>query len=137
MSASTVSFIVPVYNAANYLVRCVESIRRQTYTDIQILLINDGSKDVSLPLCEMFRRLDGRVVVVDRPHRGISDTRNAGLDLVRGKYIQFVDSDDYLPRDATERMVAAIQGCDMVIAPYTLVINDALREYTCIEDEAS
>ena len=90
------------HNAKNHIARCIESIRAQTYRDIEIIILNDGSRDISLPVCEMYRKVDDRILLVDKDNSGVSDTRNLGLRLARGKYIQFVDSDDYLDPDYTE-----------------------------------
>ena len=120
-----VSIIVPVYNAKNHIARCIESIRAQTYQNIEIILVNDGSSDnVSLPVCEMYARADSRIIVVDKDNAGVSDTRNRGMELSAGKYLQFVDSDDYLAPDYTENLVATAEaaGADMVIAHYNMVI---------------
>lgn len=119
-----VSIILPVYNAKNHIARCIESIRAQTYQNIQIIVLNDGSKDISLPVCEMYRKVDPRILLVDKDNSGVSDTRNLGLRLAQGKYIQFVDSDDYMDPDYTEHLVCAAeeQDADLVIAPYKMVI---------------
>lgn len=124
MEQPLVSIIVPVYNAKNHIARCIESIRAQTWRSIEIILLNDGSRDVSLPVCEMFRRVDDRILLVDKNNSGVSDTRNLGLRLARGKYIQFVDSDDYLDADYTENLVTKAEqyGADLVIAHYKMVI---------------
>jgi len=120
-----VSIIVPVYNAASHIARCIESIRRQTYQNIEIILLNDGSKDVSLQVCEMYAKIDRRIILLDRDNRGVSATRNLGLKLARGEYLQFADSDDYLEPTATETLVTAAVNhqADMVIAPYFRVEN--------------
>lgn len=124
MEQPLVSIVVPVYNAKTHIARCIESIRAQTYRNLEIILLNDGSKDVSLPVCEMFRRVDDRILLVDKDNSGVSDTRNLGLKLAQGKYIQFVDSDDYLAPDYTENLVtnAEQSGADLVIAHYNMVI---------------
>ena len=113
-----------MYNAASHIARCIESIRRQTYQNIEIIILNDGSKDQSLPVCEEFRQKDPRILLVDKANSGVSDTRNLGLKLASGKYVEFVDSDDYLDPDFTERLVAAAEEneADFVIAPYKMVI---------------
>ena len=123
-----VSIILPVYNAKNHIARCIESIRAQTYQNIQIIVLNDGSKDISLPVCEMYRKVDPRILLVDKDNSGVSDTRNLGLRLAQGKYIQFVDSDDYMDPDYTEHLVCAAeeQDADLVIPPYKLVIPGEL-----------
>lgn len=124
MNQPLVSIILPVYNAQNHLARCVGSICAQTYRNIEIMILNDGSKDQSLPVCEEFRQKDPRILLVDKANSGVSDTRNLGLKLASGKYVEFVDSDDYLDPDFTERLVAAAEEneADFVIAPYKMVI---------------
>ena len=124
MNQPLVSIILPVYNAQNHLARCVGSICAQTYQNIEIVILNDGSKDQSLPVCEEFRQKDPRILLVDKANSGVSDTRNLGLKLASGKYVEFVDSDDYLDPDFTERLVAAAEEneADFVIAPYKMVI---------------
>ena len=124
MNQPLVSIILPVYNAQNHLARCVGIICAQTYRNIEIIILNDGSKDQSLPVCEEFRQKDPRILLVDKANSGVSDTRNLGLKLASGKYVEFVDSDDYLDPDFTERLVAAAEEneADFVIAPYKMVI---------------
>ena len=124
MNQPLVSIILPVYNAQNHLARCVGSICAQTYRNIEIIILNDGSKDQSLPVCEEVRQKDPRILLVDKANSGVSDTRNLGLKLASGKYVEFVDSDDYLDPDFTERLVAAAEEneADFVIAPYKMVI---------------
>ena len=94
MEMPLVSIIVPVYNAQSHLSRCLESICGQEYKNLELIVINDGSKDKSLPVCEEFRKKDSRILLVDKANSGVSDTRNLGLKLAGGKYVQFVDSDD-------------------------------------------
>lgn len=124
MNQPLVSIILPVYNAQSHLARCVGSICAQTYRNIEIIILNDGSKDQSLPVCEEFRQKDPRILLVDKANSGVSDTRNLGLKLASGKYVEFVDSDDYLDPDFTQRLVAAAEEneADFVIAPYKMVI---------------
>lgn len=94
-----VSVIVAVYNMENLLERCVESVLSQTYDNIEILLVNDGSKDSSLDICRKFERADNRVKVIDKENGGLTSARKAGFDNSSGKYIAFIDSDDYLEKD--------------------------------------
>ena len=124
MNQPLVSIILPVYNAQNHLARCVGSICAQTYRNLEIIILNDGSKDQSLPVCEEFRAKDSRILLVDKENSGVSDTRNLGLKLASGMYVQFVDSDDYLDPDFTEHLVTAAEEneADLVIAPYKMVI---------------
>ena len=124
MTNPLVSIIVPVYNAQKGLSRCLESICSQTYQELEIIVLNDGSTDDSLAICEQFRAKDPRIVVVDKENEGVSRTRNAGLTLAQGDYIQFADSDDALDPDYTQNLVQAAleHNADLVIAPYWMVI---------------
>ena len=124
MNNPLVSIIVPVYNVQNSVARCLESLCAQTWKNIEIILINDGSKDDSLAVCESFRAKDPRVILVDKENSGVSDTRNCGLTLAQGEYVQFVDSDDYIEPDFTEHLVTAAEEnhADLVISPYWMVI---------------
>ena len=124
MNNPLVSIIVPVYNVQNSVARCLESICAQTWKNIEIILVNDGSRDESFSVCEHFREKDPRIVLVDKSNSGVSDTRNCGMSLASGKYVQFVDSDDYIEPDFTERLVTAAEtnNADLVIAPYWMVI---------------
>lgn len=124
MNNPLVSIIVPVYNVQNSVARCLESICAQTWKNIEIILVNDGSRDESFSVCEQFREKDPRIVLVDKSNSGVSDTRNCGMTLASGKYVQFVDSDDYIEPDFTERLVMAAEtnNADLVIAPYWMVI---------------
>lgn len=143
-----VSIIVPVYNAQKGLSRCLESICSQTYQELEIIVLNDGSMDDSLAICEQFRAKDPRIVVVDKENEGVSRTRNAGLALAQGDYIQFADSDDALDPDYTQNLVQAAleHNADLVIAPYWMVIPsnssktgyffETLQESLGIEPEA-
>ena len=105
MDQPLVSIILPVYNAQNHLARCIGSILDQTYKNIELIILYDGSKDHSLPVCEEFRAKDSRIVLVDKENSGVSDTRNLGLKLAGGEYVQFVDSDDYIDPDFTQLLV--------------------------------
>lgn len=116
-----VSVIVPVYNSEKSLKKCVESILKQTYTDFELILLDDGSKDDSLKICEEFAMQDKRVVVISHENRGVAATRNVGLQVAKRKYVQFVDSDDYIEEDMIEKLVSCMDNtkADMVICGYT------------------
>ena len=118
-----VSIIVPIYNAQDHIARCVESIRRQTYRNLEILLLNDGSQDVSLEVCKMYANVDPRIVLIDKANSGVAATRNMGLREARGKYLQFVDADDTIQPYATELLVqrAEESSADLVIAHYNRI----------------
>lgn len=102
MEFPLVSIIVPMYNTAGCIARCVKSICVQTYKSIEILLLNDGSTDDTLAVCRALAASDHRIALVDKTNTGAADTRNQGIALAHGKYIQFVDSDDWLAPDFTE-----------------------------------
>ena len=105
MAEPLVSIIIPVYNAATHVAKCIETVRRQTYRNIEILLVNDGSEDVSLPICDMYARIDPRITVINRPNSGVSATRNYAIEHAHGDYLQFVDSDDWLDTDALAKVL--------------------------------
>lgn len=101
-----ISVIVPVYNVESYLARCVASIRAQTYQNLEIILVDDGSKDASGDLCEAFAREDFRIRVIHKENGGLSSARNAGIDIAKGEYFSFVDSDDWIEEDTLEVLLA-------------------------------
>ena len=109
MEKPLVSIVIPVYNAAPHLAACIESVRKQTYENIEILLVNDGSKDVSLPICRMYGDIDPRIQVMDQENSGVSATRNTAIDRARGEYLQFVDADDRVAMEATQLLVERAQ----------------------------
>lgn len=133
----TVSIIVPVYNAEKYLPRCVDSILNQEYTDFELLLVNDGSKDSSGSICDDYAARDPRVRVIHKENSGVSDTRNTALDQARGTYIQFLDSDDWITPDATKLFVrtAETYHCDMVIADFYRVVGERVSHKGDIDDD--
>ena len=91
-----ISIIVPIYNCEKYLKRCLESIINQTYNNLEIILLNDGSSDNSLKIIKEYKKKDNRIIVIDKKNTGVSDTRNIGIQKASGKYICFCDSDDVL-----------------------------------------
>lgn len=104
-----VSIIVPVYNTEKYLNKCVDSILSQTYTNLEIILVNDGSSDNSPKICDDYANKDSRVKVVHKENGGLSDARNAGLDVASGDYITFIDSDDYIESESIELLLNALK----------------------------
>lgn len=138
MSEPLVSIIIPVYNAARGLAKCIETTRRQTYSNIELLLVNDGSEDSSPHICRMYARVDARIRVIDKENEGVSAARNDALCAARGDYIQFVDSDDYLAPNATERLVRAAEQyrCDLVISDYFRVAPSGITRHGFLKCEA-
>ena len=101
-----ISIIVPVYNAEKTLERCIVSLQEQLHSNIEIILVNDGSRDASLEICNRYAREDSRIRVVDKPNGGVSSARNAGLDAATGEFVMFCDSDDWAERDWCSCMYA-------------------------------
>ncbi len=97
-----ISVIVPVYNCEKYLEKCINSILSQTFDDLELILINDGSSDNSGKICDEFKEKDSRVKIVHQKNMGVSVARNVGLDVSEGKYIGFIDGDDYIESDMYE-----------------------------------
>lgn len=120
-----VSVVVPVYNVEPYLVRCLQSIAGQTYKNLQIILVDDGATDGSPKICDEFATLDARAEVIHKPNGGLSDARNAGIDISRGNYIVLVDSDDYLAPGYVETMLSAAlkHGAKLVMCNF-ICVND-------------
>lgn len=105
-----VSVIVPVYNVEKYIVKCLDSLRAQTYRNIEVLLVDDGAGDDSPVLCDCYARIDRRIRVIHKENGGLSSARNAGLDAASGEYVYFLDSDDYIEPQLLERAVSAMEN---------------------------
>lgn len=120
-----VSVIIPVYNAEKYLEKCLDSIINQTFKDIEIIIINDESQDNSLQICRQFEKIDSRIKLIDKRNEGVSKARNTGLDKALGKYIMFVDADDYVDKIMIENMLVKLQDskADLLLCNFTSVIN--------------
>ena len=115
-----VSVIIPVYNVGNYLDRCMKSIVNQTYKNLEIILVDDGSTDQSAELCDRWAEKDERISVVHQNNGGLSNARNTGLDRAKGEYLTFIDSDDIVSHLLIEKLVlksesesADISICDV------------------------
>lgn len=99
-----ISIIVPVYNAGKYLKKCLDSIINQTFTNIEVIVVNDGSTDESRLICDRYAKKDHRIKVIHKKHAGVSDSRNIGINHAQGDYIGFVDGDDYIQQDMYKRL---------------------------------
>lgn len=104
-----ITIIVPVYNVAPYLRTCIDSIIQQTYKNLEIILVDDGSTDESSSICDEYIQKDNRVVVIHKENGGLSEARNVGIDIAKGDYIGFVDSDDFIEPDMYEVLYSACQ----------------------------
>jgi glycosyltransferase involved in cell wall biosynthesis len=140
----TLSVIVPVYNTEDYLTRCIDSIINQTYTKLEIILVNDGSSDTSGSMCHDFAKKDDRIIVIDKENGGQSSARNVGISKVTGEYITFVDSDDWIVNDIYEYCISLVEenNCDAIDFEVEYSYGDKVNEvnpnssYTIIEGKA-
>lgn len=121
-----VSIIVPIYNLEKYVRHCVDSILVQTYTDFELLLIDDGSKDGSGKICDEYAELDSRIHVFHKENGGLCSARNHGLDKARGEWIMYVDGDDWLEPDTLELLLLKAEetGADIVFADFWFDFSD-------------
>ena len=118
-----VSIIVPIYNVEKYLPKCIESIINQTYKNLEIILVDDGSPDNCAKICDEYAKKDNRIKVIHKPNGGVSSARNAGLDIATGEYIGFVDPDDFIAPEMYEQMLEAIKtaNADLAICGFNVV----------------
>lgn len=120
-----ISIIIPVYNVEKYLERCVNSVLKQSYNDLEIILVDDGSTDNSGKICDRFKKKDDRIIVIHQRNQGLSAARNIGITKANGEYIAFVDSDDYILDDMYETLYK------------NLIKNDAdisICKYQCVSE---
>lgn len=111
-----ISVVIPVYNVERYLQRCLNSVVSQTYKNLEIILVDDGSTDLSGKICDEWASKDNRIVVIHKTNGGLSSARNTGLDVAKGRYIAFVDSDDYINPEMYEIMVKLLKKSNSQIA---------------------
>ncbi len=132
-----VSIIVPVYNAQKTVSRCIESIINQEFEDFELWLIDDGSQDDSGRICDEYAAQDHRIKVIHKENSGVSDSRNVALELAKGEYIQFLDSDDWITTDATSLFYKAAMEhhCDMVISDFYRVVGQRVSHKGDIDDD--
>lgn len=122
------SVIVPVYKAEPYLRRCVDSIRQQSYDNLEIILVDDGSPDNCGAICDEYAKIDSRVIVVHQENAGVSSARNKGILFAKGEYIAFVDSDDWLHPDMYKVLMSMIEEYNLDIARCSAIDTDGERE---------
>lgn len=120
-----VSVVVPVYNSEKFLARCISSILKQSYSELELLLIDDGSTDSGGKICDEFAASDSRVYVIHKNNEGVSIARNVGIEMSRGEYISFVDSDDWIEVDFLKEMLSSAieHDSDIVVGSYKTVWN--------------
>lgn len=132
-----VSIIVPIYNAQKTITRCIESILNQDYSNFELLLIDDGSRDDSGNICDYYANQDERVRVIHKENSGVSATRNLALKEAGGEYLQFLDADDWITPNATRLLMESMEQnqCDMVIADFYRVIGERLSHKGSIDED--
>lgn len=132
-----VSIIIPVYNAEKTIDRCINSVLNQTYKNFELILLDDGSTDTTGELCDAYAGRDKRIRVVHKKNSGVSDTRNQGIAMAEGEYLQFLDSDDWITSNATEIFMrtAKENACDMVIADFYRVVGERVSQKGAIDKE--
>lgn len=125
-----ISVIVPVYNVEAYLDKCIQSIVRQSYTELEIILVDDGATDTSGAICDDWARKDPRIRVIHKENGGLSDARNAGIEIASGSWFSFIDSDDFISIDTIERMyhAAAANQCDIGVCNIVRIYDDGETE---------
>lgn len=137
MMKSLISIIIPVYNIDEYLRICLDSVAKQTYKNLEIILVDDGSTDLSGEICDEYASIDSRIKVVHKKNGGLSDARNVGLDICTGEYIGFVDSDDYIDENMYKKLYEAAEknDADMVACRMIRVINGNKISESKFEDK--
>jgi len=123
-----VSIIVPIYKVEPYLRRCLDSIVNQTYTNLEIILVDDGSPDGCPQICDEYAAKDKRIIVIHKENGGLSDARNAGLDICKGEYISFVDSDDWISEKYTESLldIARKERADIIVGKFKKIFDEKM-----------
>lgn len=127
-----ISIIVPVYQVEKYIRQCIDSILAQTFTDFELILVDDGSKDNSGKICDEYAERDKRIRVFHKENGGLSDARNIGLDNASGNYFMFVDSDDYISPDMTECLYKKIhkENADIAVCNYRYVFENGEKDFS-------
>ena len=132
------SVIIPVYNVEKYLKECVDSILCQTFTNYELILVNDGSKDYSGAICDEYAKQDPRIQVIHKGNGGLSSARNAGTKIAQGEYIVYIDSDDYVMRDDfLQLLFEKSNGADLVLYKHQKYIDDKKELQPCVYSYAN
>lgn len=132
-----ISVVIPVYNVEKYLRQCLDSVVNQTYSNLEIILVNDGSKDGSLNICKRYAEKDSRIIILDQANQGLSGARNSGIDIAKGKYISFLDSDDWIELNAFEKAgsVAEAKELDLVFWQFVKEFDNKSVQYQGLFNE--
>lgn len=131
MSSTLISIIVPAYNIENFVGRCLESISAQTYQNLEIIVVDDGSTDSTADVIDQYRKKDSRVITIHKQNGGVSTARSAGLAIATGEYIGFVDGDDYIEPQMFERLLVNMKkyGADISHCGYKMVFPDGHEDF--------
>ena len=126
-----ISVVIPIYNVEKYLEQCIQSVINQTYKNIEIILVDDGSTDSSGNICDRFEKEDNRIIFFHQSNKGLSDARNKGLKHAKGEYISFLDSDDYICENMLETLYGCLESteCDMAICGIEYIDADGEKLY--------
>lgn len=122
-----ISVIIPVYGVEKYIKQCMESVVNQTMKDIEIIVVNDGTTDNSMKIVEEFL-YDKRIKIINKQNGGISSARNAGLDIARGKYVYFLDSDDYIESNALNLLYKQVEDAEIIFTDFTFLYKNGIKE---------
>lgn len=124
MDEKKISVIVPCYNVAPYIERCVASLIRQTYQNLEIILVNDGSTDNTREICERLKETDSRIKVVQKENGGLSDARNVGIEAAAGEFYSFIDGDDFIESDTYEALIAEMKDSSVSMVAGGFIVTD-------------
>ena len=124
-----ISVIVPIYNIEPYVNRCVESVVKQTYSNLEIILVDDGSEDNSPSICDKWKEKDSRIVVIHKANGGLSDARNAGMKISHGKFYSFVDGDDEISPNMLVRLYKALRNTESDVSMSRIEKIEACKSY--------
>ena len=136
MTEELISIVVPIYKVEKFLPICIESIINQSYRNLELILVDDGSPDSCPSICEKYKQMDSRIKVIHKKNGGLSDARNSGLKIAEGKWITFIDSDDYIGTDFLKELykVGMLNGADISICDYCTVLDNNGQEKRSLEE---
>lgn len=129
MTDGKISVIIPVFRTEKYLEKCIDSVLSQTYDNLEVIIVDDGSDDNCPSVCDNYAAKDERILVIHKENGGLSSARNAGLLRATGDYIAFVDSDDYVDENMYKRLIEAIEGSDIAVCAYYSVKGDTVKKH--------
>jgi len=135
-----ISIIVPIYKVEQYLKKCIDSVINQTYSNLEIILVDDGSPDDCGDICDEYAKRDNRIIVVHKENGGLSSARNTGINIAKGKYICFLDSDDYVSTDYVEVLYKNLidKNCDIVACDFRYVYENGVEKFSgLLNDDVS